>query len=242
MRGDKPGRSFAHSDWRDKQDGVYLGTTNREGVTYHRYQLIDRYWRPGDAVLELGVPMNGKTPATITRAVGGITTGKVAYVSVSASENYRMDPAQILIEKGLMSRPSPTENYDNSKQHLISTEYPCLICVRLSEHGEASSVMIGRQLPRTEWPHPKWSTWSWEYPDKYQWVGTEAIRRNLDQVEWWCEWSENHPLVGDIFPSTVTVRRALLAPGYVFTVAVDLVTFPVMFPYYIVCHNLNWHE
>ena len=244
IRGDTPGHTFLeHMDRRNNTEGVYLGITNSVDVTYHRYQIVDKYWRDGNSVLELWVPDKPHgVSAKITKVSTPLRIGRIAYFSVGTSENYRLNPDEILISKGLMQRPPPRENYDEAKQSHIPTNYPCMVCLRLSEKGDRTFVRVGRQLTRTEWPKVRRSLSGWDYPCQYQWVGTEAVRRNLDQIKWWCEWTTDIPVEGDVFPIGLKVRRVLLSSGYVITMAWDVVTLPVMFPFYRHARTLNWHE
>lgn len=226
IRGDKAGRTFdQHSDWMRTTYGVYLGTTTLPDGPYHRFGIVDIFWTEGGDMIELLVPAGTQAVARISRNCRPMSPGKVVYITARNTTPWRMSPAEIMISEGKLASPSPTNDYDSGKQLLFPNDYPALVSVKLTEHGKGSCVTIGRQLRPEEKPtvtkSPHWG--HWEYPDKYQWVGTEAVRRHLDQCVWWTEWSDTYPIEGDVLPTSLKVRRAVLSPGYVVTVAWDIV-------------------
>lgn len=241
IRNDAAGEVF-HNKQIKRSIGVFVGTLSDEKDRYYHYQFKDIVWGDGTSVIELIVPFSSKGKATMRRIYGPILKGGVAYFHFQKKPDYehidpyiyRMSPADLLVKSGKV--PYTTKMYDASNQNLFPTDYPAMVSMRLTEDGPGSKFIIGRQVKQSEIPVVKKSDLGqWDYDRRFEPEGLSG--QNKLEIKWWSVWSEEYQVDSYLFPTSLSVKRAVLTPGYLVAFAVDIAILPITLPFYLLMRH-----
>jgi hypothetical protein len=229
-------KQFADVRWERREvAGVHLGLSTKHGREYHEYVFPDPIWRDGSD-LNVFIPSDpNNTEVIVRRAPHQAHAGGIAYANYFPP-NWTSDRRQSNYSYLETNSPATSPTKYITKR-LYASSYPVIIDLHLHKSLNGVSVQYGRNFGISTNEKMFLDMQAEFFVNKEEW----SARNWSSQDNWyWCQWSPAVEVEGGLDPRKW--RERLLAAGYVVTVPLDIVTLPVMWPFYWVAHELNWHE
>gem|GEM_PF-3877248 len=237
--GDYQGTHYSQFD--NYAKGAFEGAVLQDGKPCYSYIFPDCVF-VAKSNLRFLVPVTNGLAVIVSRTSDAVPTNSPAYLRIRSIKNYgyKVDPVHPMMAlKAIGEVDSIT--CDGSEQDRFRTSYPAFIGVNLTFKGKGSTMRIGQQVPREMIARVE----SQIGYSRYIEVHNPSMEQVTQKEQWIIHWSpDDNPyvLANSFTPMPLTLKRDFSRLAYVVTVPLDIVTLPIMWPFYVVSHNLNWHE
>ena len=226
-------KQYIDQGWREKGDsGLYIGLTTRGGKAYHHYIFPDSIWKT-DADFDLLLAADEGEPEVIISRVpkqqrSGQPVAIYYYYPIYAAHERRNNLYSYLSTKA----PSPGQK-TFLKQSLLYSSYPTVIDIRIERSFNSAIVQAGRPFSITYDRNKQLNSQQTFYVPEFEWRQRDWSRT---ENQFWYDWSE--PVtIGELDPKKWNERISSVL--YLITVPLDIITLPIMLPFYVFSYQLN---